>query len=622
MCGIFGFVGKRDRAESIDLSVALKSLHHRGPDDRGTYFGVSKKNPDIACAFAHTRLSIIDLSPAGHQPMTTEDGRYTIVYNGEIYNFRDIRSELEKAGCRFRSNSDTEVILNAYATWGPDSVTRLRGMFAYAVWDCETGSLFYARDRLGVKPLYIADTVGGFAFSSEVRTLLHSGIASRTLSMSGLTSYFMFGSVYEPHTIIDGIRAVPPAERGLRSNGFSRLDRYWASPFAVARREAPVPDISATVRKAVHTELESDVPLGIFLSGGIDSAALTAIASQAGSSPIKTFTVTFDEHGYDESRYANEIARRYGCDHHQVNVSAAFALTHADHALSALDQPSADGLNTYIVSRAAREAGLTVALSGLGGDEVFAGYSNFRRFGSLRSVGKLFKPASALLDHLPPRIFNALPDQWRKMIGVMKSGGDGAAVYCTLRSLFTSEEARRFAPRLDPTESPIAPANDADAVNLFSFLELTNYLRNTLLRDTDTMSMANSLEVRVPLLDHHVIEAIAAVPGKMKMSGTINKPLLVAAAGELPSAATSRPKMGFTLPMEIWLRGPLRKYMEEILFERTSATPFLDEYAVRRVWRRFLLGRRFTNYSRVWCLAALIRWCTANGVSEVSDRVE
>ncbi len=632
MCGIFGYLSADPGLdEARVLSAAVEALWHRGPDDRGTFRG---QRGERRVGLAFTRLAIIDLSPGGHQPMTTADGRFTIVFNGEVYNFQEVRAELEKLGDVFASRSDTEVVLKAYARWGPGALGRFRGMFAIAVWDDREGSLFLARDRLGVKPLYYVDGPRGFAFASEVRSLLATGFAERRLAPEALGSYFAFGAVSEPDTILAGVRALAPGHWLTLRDGELTVRRYWALPI-VEERDASFADEVRAIRplllEAVRLRLIADVPLGVFLSGGIDSSVLVALATRAADAPVHTFTVTFDEERYSEAPFAAEVARRYGCDHHQVQFPASQALSDFGDAVRALDQPSADGVNTFFVSKAAREAGLAVALSGLGGDEVFAGYGYFRAFGPLSALARAF-------GRLPSGVQRGLgaaeglpfaPIQLRKLSAALAGGGSMAATYGGLRAMFTPEERRALlAPGcaaqvdlgVDVPEglARLYAEGRLGPVNVYSALELSNYTCNTLLRDTDAMSMANALEVRVPLLDHVLIERVMRTPGALKLAAgrsRVNKPLLTAAVTGLPAAAVNRPKMGFTLPFDAWFRGPLRPWMEDLLLgDAVRRAGCLDTKAVASLWRAFLRGDRYTTHARVWCVAAFAAWCDANGV--------
>jgi asparagine synthase (glutamine-hydrolysing) len=634
MCGIYGYVGRDPSLASPDtLGKAVEALWHRGPDDRGTF---RDEGGEVVCGFAHTRLAIIDLSAGGHQPRTSEDGRYTVVYNGEIYNHASLRSELEALGVAFTTSSDTEVLLAAYVRWGAGCLARLRGMFVFAIWDARQRSLFLARDRLGVKPLYYAERGGGLVFASEVRTLLAVGAVPRRLARSALAGYLAFGSVSEPDTILDGVRALPPGSTAELKEGRLTERRYWELPLDRSRAASfddEVAEIRPILGAAVRLRLVADVPVGVFLSGGVDSSVLVALASQGGGAPIHTFTVTFDEARLSEAPFADEVARRYGSAHQQVHLPAARALGEIDAALGALDQPSADGINTYFVSKAARQAGLAVALSGLGGDEVFAGYGYFRSFSRALPVSRAVGRLPALLR----RAIGAISGiSWahtraRKLTALLLAAGRPDVAYAALRAMFTVEQRRRIlGDELagGGEDAPFAAvsmpdglaerlcAGAIDPLHAYSVLELSNYLKNTLLRDCDVMSMAHALEVRVPLIDHLLVEKVLPVRGALKLSNRENKPLLLAAVPGLPRRVASRAKMGFTLPFDAWFRGPLRPWMEAMLRgDAVRRLGVLRPDAVERLWRSFLAGERYVSHSRMWCIAALAGWCQANRVT-------
>ncbi len=613
MCGIFGFAGDRTTASGLDLGPVQAALEHRGPDDRGRL--VEAGPGDAAVALVHTRLAILDLSPAGHQPMVSASGRHVLVFNGEVFNFAEVKRDLEAEGVPIRSTGDSEVVLEAIVHWGPaTAVKRFRGMFALAVWDRTDGSLLLVRDRLGIKPLYLLETARGLAFASEVRALLATGLSRRRLSREGLGSYLAFGSVSEPHTMIEGIRSLPPGHMLTWRDGTSVVTRYWSLPESPARR-LTYPEAVETLRpvltEAIRLRLVSDVPLGIFLSGGIDSSALLALASV---DRPHSFTVTFDETRYSEAAFAAEVASHYGSEHHEVRISPASAASSFETALAAQDQPSADGINTYIVAKAAREAGLTVALSGLGGDELFAGYPSFRSFGRLLAAGRAGRilPSGVERSMLGSR-FN----QARKLGAVLGGGGAVPATYAALRAMFTERQIQALlGPGLrgHPVEASgfVEGAAAGDPVNALSRLELAHYIPSTLLRDTDSMSMAHALEVRVPYLDHEVVELLLSLPGALKLRPGRKKPLLVDVAPDLPQAASRRPKMGFVLPFDDWFRGPLFERVGALLDGPTGGP--LDPENVRRQWRSFLRGERFTSSSRIVCLTSLVAWCQRHRV--------
>lgn len=613
----------------LDCARALASMSHRGPDGAGTWRSPSldaSSGPSPACLLGHTRLSIIDLSESAAQPMRTDDGRYVLVYNGEVYNFAEIRRELEDLGERFASSGDSEVVLKACARWGEGAVERFRGMFALGFWDEHERTLLLARDRLGVKPLYVVSRPQGLAFASEVRTLLASGAAGRILSARGLRGYLRFGAVQEPDTLVEGVRSLEPGTTLSYDGREAREKRFWrlpgGPPIAVPRAEA-VSEIRRRLHESARLHLVSDVPFGVFLSGGGDSSALAAIASAEASRPVHTFTVVFDEAAYSEERHAEEIAKRFGCIHHAVKVTGAEATECLDEALRSQDQPSGDGLNTWLVSRAARREGLSMALSGLGGDEVFAGYPSFRRFRQLvkMSAAGAFVP-QALLSVLAGRAAQpGASHRVRKGVEAVRAGGDPDGVYAALRCHFTDAQIARLL-----TEPALrsfgmtggreaAPASTDDVVNHLSRLELAGYVRNTLLRDTDAMSMASSLEVRVPLLDHELVEYVLSLPGGMKLEGEGNKPLLFEAVPELPREVGRRPKMGFVLPIERWFRGAMKLRLQESLVGLSgTARAILRREPMTDLWRAFLEGDTTLSASRVFALASLSAWVVGNDV--------
>ena len=530
MCGIFGFVTTEARgAEGISTSAALAATRHRGPDGEGIWTGVAGQ---VRAGFAHARLAIIDLSDNAYQPMRSRSGRHLIVFNGEVFNFDELRRELESLGRQFATRGDTEVVLQAFEEWGADCVPRLRGMFAFAVFDTQTGSLFAARDRLGVKPFYFARIPGGVAFASEVRTLLAAGAASRKLSMEAVSGYLTTGSVPEPLTIVAGIECLPAGctlewneHRGLGSR------RYWDVPVLSAEPGWSFEDASAALRaelrESVRIQLVSDVPLGVFLSGGIDSSALVALAAEVSHAPLHTFTVTLDDKNLDEAKWAADVAQRFGCEHHIMHLSAGRMAEAIGDYVGALDQPSYDGVNTYFVSKATKEAGVTVALSGLGGDELFAGYPLFRHIGRLNRLRKLTRPGFQVL---PDVLSGVLPDttiahRLRKFAALSRARGHKEA-YGILRGLLLPDQVQLLLrTRPDPGHFIYAPegfeehasSDGVDPVNAHGVLEICNYMRNTLLRDADVMSMANALEVRVPLVDHKVVEIATRVHGSVEV---------------------------------------------------------------------------------------------------------
>src|SRR5580704_11755029 len=426
MCGIVGILARGIPIPSGVLEQATRSLAHRGPDDSCTVLLKEIQPEPLEIGFGHRRLAILDLSPLGHQPMQDPITGNWIVFNGEIYNFRELRKELEATGAEFRSHSDTEVILAAYRVWGESFLTRLDGMFALAIWDAPRKRLLLARDPMGIKPLYYHQSSQTFLFASEVRTLLGTGLIPRKLDSTGVLSYLAFGSVYEPWTIIEGVNAVPPGHLLTVENGKVSSREYWNPLQASSRADsdassgngiATAGQLPAILRDAVLSHLVSDVPVGVFLSGGIDSSALVAVLSHTGVR-ANTFSLVFQEEEFNEGLYSREIARLFGTEHLEIPVSQQDTLAVLPEALCAMDQPTIDGINTYLVSAKTRAAGVKVALTGLGADEMFAGYSNFRRVPKMEEFserfGRLPKPARQPLS-AAMALFAGAGDRGRKL---------------------------------------------------------------------------------------------------------------------------------------------------------------------------------------------------------------
>jgi len=629
MCGIFGIVTDNGPLPEGSLQRAAQSLAHRGPDDSGTLtlHGIGQ-----TIGLAHARLSIIDLSPLGHQPMQDPLTGNWIVFNGEIYNFRDLRRELESKGDSFRSQSDTEVILAAYRNWGEECFSRLRGMFALALWDRAQEKLLLARDPMGIKPLYYWQSGKQFLFASEVRTLLQTGLMPRKMDGIGLLSYLAFGSVCEPWSIIEGVAPVPAGHVLTVQKGTVSRREYW-NPIRPAAgsppQGKPSPDSEATqelpkiLRDAVLSHLVSDVPVGVFLSGGIDSSSLVAVLSHNGVR-ANTFSLVFSEEEFSEAQYSREVARRFATEHHEIPVSQGDTLAVLPEALRAMDQPTMDGINTYLVSAKTRAAGVKVALTGLGADEMFAGYSNFRRVPQMERFlarwNRLPSFARQLLATRMRFVFGK-SDRARKLAELASFNDGSVHPYFLLRMLFGLAERKALfaaaeyeaAERAigERTRYSVAESSALDPVNRVSYLESFWYMRNTLLRDSDFMSMAHGLELRVPFLDRALVETCFRIAGTKKLEGKLPKNLLLSNLGvDLPAEIVKRPKRGFTLPFERWLRGEMRPVVEKALFAGDADQASLDPIGVRQVWARFLAGE--TSWSRPWSLFVLKRWCQQN----------
>jgi asparagine synthase (glutamine-hydrolysing) len=631
MCGIFGIVSRGAPIAPDLLERGTQSLAHRGPDDSGTVILRDSANGEVEIGLGNRRLAILDLSPLGHQPMHDAETGNWIVYNGEIYNFREVRNELETTGGVFASHSDTEVILKAYARWGADCLTRFRGMFAFAIWDARRHRLFLARDPMGIKPLYYAQSGSNFLFASEVRALLSTGLVPRRIDHPGLINYLTFGSSYDPRTLVEGISALPAGYSLTWENGVVQQTLYWdivgggahgLSPPDLPRdADCAAQQLRPVLEEAVRSQLVSDVPVGVFLSGGIDSSALVSILKRGGVTPV-TFSIVFREAEFSEAQQSRAVAERFQTDHHQINVSQSDVLAAIPDALRAMDLPTMDGINTFFVSREARRAGVKVALSGLGGDEIFAGYSTFRSVPRMEHLAHWLHYIPLAVRTSLASAFAALVrdnDKNRKFLSLARSNGEIVHPYFVARMLFTMRQREVLFPKpgadaehaaTESLRQTFQRAPSLDPINRVSYLESRCYMLNTLLRDADSMSMSQGLEIRVPLIDHRLAEQVMALPGAWKLNATPNKLLVGALAGSLPEEIIHRPKRGFTLPFEHWMRQELCPEIESVLnAERINAGPLgglLDGLQVQEVWRQFLRGA--VSWSRPWSLYVLQRW--------------
>ncbi|HSM85256.1 MAG TPA: asparagine synthase (glutamine-hydrolyzing) [Candidatus Limnocylindrales bacterium] len=630
MCGIAGFADITGKISAEALGAASRAIAHRGPDDAGTQILPMREGPG-SVGLANRRLAILDLSPAGHQPMSDPATGNWIAYNGEVFNFHEVRRELERANVQFASHSDTEVILKAYAAWGLKCLDRFRGMFAFAIWDNAAQRLVIARDRLGKKPLYYYQGQGFLLFASEVRALLATTLVPGRIDQDAVKAFLAFGSVYDPATIVQGVRALPAGSYLVWQNGSLQIQEYWdlSAIVAASAEHAPRTEEQALDRlhdlllESIHLRMVSDVPVGVFLSGGIDSSAIVAALCSDGSRKVNTFSIVFKEAEYSEAEYSSLIARRFKTEHHEIELAPEDFLGSVPDAIQAMDQPSLDGFNTYTVSCAVRRAGLKVALSGQGGDELFGGYGTFREVPRMEKF-------MVLRAWLPSPVRSALSaallaagsgDRARTLAALAGENGSLPHPYFLARMLFVPEQQRQLlkqsrngsgALEQGMAES-LRRARSFDPVNRVSFLELRNYMANTLLRDADCMSMATGLEVRVPLLDHRLVEYALSIPGAIKLDKRTPKHLLVKGLrGLLPDEIVHRPKKGFTLPFEKWLRGQLKSTVDAALTNigRGALADVLQPAPVREVWDTFQQGK--TSWSRPWALYVLDRWCQIN----------
>lgn len=641
MCGICGIVGKSDQG---NVARMLAAMRHRGPDDSGIF-------ADDLVTLGMVRLAIIDITAAGHQPMSTPDQMIWIVYNGEVYNFRSERQCLEAKGYVFVSSSDTEVILRMYEHYGDDFLLRLRGIFALAIYDKRRGPgherLLLARDHLGIKPLMYAHVGNCLIFASELKAMLASGMIPREIDPNALRLLLTFGSVYQPHTMVPGVKMLLPAHRMIIEHGRERIEQYWScglNRFPQLRKQPYlelVADLTEQLREVVRLQLISDVPLGAFLSGGVDSSVLVAMMAREIGRSVKTFSVGFETEGsqIDESGDARRTAKFLGTDHTHVLVTGNDVRERICHIASSLDQPSVDGVNSYFVSLAARQ-GVTVAISGTGGDELYAGYPWFIEMVSHQknqpsSTANLQKQLLGMLKKLTrkTRFARFFPKQYYKKLDRNQGAQDFLTRYAELYHIFgmfgaeklltaemrTSANAGRLM-RDDLAE--IDELSAGSAIERVSGLCLRGYTGNQLLRDIDAVSMAHSLEVRVPYLDPLLVDHALSLPDAAKLSDAAYLPnptqrtyretgakriLIDVGKPLLPKDFDIQPKRGFAMPFESWLNGPLRDVFEETLSERqVRKRGLLDAQAITEVKKQFADGR--LHWTQPWLLMMIELW--------------
>ena len=647
MCGIAGIIGYISAENRTSLKRMSDSMVHRGPDGEGFW----ESRPDDkgwGPMMAHRRLSILDLSAAGAQPMLDTSSGDVLVQNGEIYNYVELRNELAARGHRVQSSGDAEVLLRALSVYGDKATGMLRGMFAFAFWSARKRQLVLARDALGMKPLYLArnpDPNGTWSliFASEVRAILASGLLGATrLNPTAVASVVWNGFTVAPEVIVQGLDSIWPGEQRIYSGSGTELirERHWELPAPGEMPPLGEADLAKELEDTVRLHLASDVPLGVFLSGGVDSSAVANLAHKNSAAPLHTFTLTFDEGASDEGPQARRIANAIGTRHQEVRLTQQSFLDQLEAAVDSLDQPSFDGLNSYVMSREVSRAGLKVALVGSGGDELFGGYASFRDLPRLQRWARLSRHIpGAAKDILAYRIAAFLgsgesnsqfPPQtrWAKLPDIVKCESDLLALYQMAYSLFLPSFQAKLLANSGGATLPyglplamrsqlLAETRGRTALEAISILESRLFLGERLLRDSDAVSMASSIEIRMPLVDQRLVTQMNRVPESIRYHPTQKKALLrrIGLKG-LPPALFAQSKKGFELPYEKWMQGKLGDSIDETLNDKNAVlSAGLHPESVLSLWTAYRAGQPGLYWSRVWALFVLVRWCRRHRLS-------
>lgn len=616
MCGITGILSF---SKKLDLPVVIRqmtdAMAHRGPDADGFFV-------EDTIALGHRRLSIIDLSAAANQPIADYTGRYQIIFNGEIYNYREVKKLL--TDYPFRTNSDTEVLLASYSKWGPDCMKYIKGMFLYAIWDTQDKALFIARDRLGVKPLYYFQNDDYLLFASEVRSLLASGVIPQKISTAAVREFLSYQSIGFPASPIQDVLQLEAGSYLIAKNNKVEIKKYWDITdnhveFDFKDEEKVRKEVRTLLSKSVERRLISDVPLGAFLSGGIDSSAVVGLMAEVSTARPNTFTIGFSEKDFDESAYASIIAKKFNTQHSTIVLKPEAFIDELPNALNAMDSPTGDGINTYVVSKAIKQSGLTVALSGVGGDELFAGYPFFKKFLQLKKYEPVWAGTKWIREGAGSML--ATSNKNARIKQLLKAPANSIRYFYPEFRRILSPSLLSYLTRWDKSgsttllEKQLAALPDRletfPLLSQVSIAEYLGYTQHTLLKDTDQMSMAVSLEVREPFFDHDLLEFVLAIPDNLKYPTYPKKLLVESLQGLLPPEVVHRKKQGFTFPWSVWMKNELRSFCESKL-KQAAQRDFINGNNLLHYWKRFLQNDPAIRWMELWLFVILEYWMEKN----------
>lgn len=618
MCGIAGiYFFKKSQGDRSAIKRMTDAMQHRGPDADGFY-------TDEHVALGHRRLSIIDLSTAANQPFTDHSGRYRIIFNGEIYNYIELKAQIGEYP--YRTTSDTEALVAAYEKWGAGCLPRLKGMFVFIIWDAQEKTLFIARDRMGVKPFYYYYDNNYFIFASELRSILASGQVPKKANVSAIKEFLSYQSVGANASAIENVLQLDAGSYCIIRGDKIEFKKYWDitcprhTDFDFNDQKAVQRKIKELLFESVKRRLVSDVPLGAFLSGGIDSSAVVALMAQAGSGNPNTFTIGFEEKDFDESPYAEIISKKYNTRHNKIFLKPQVFLEELTDALNAMDTPSGDGVNTYVVSKAIKQSGLTVALSGVGGDELFAGYPFFKKFLQLKKYQDAW-PATKILRQAAAALAGS-SSRGARMRSLLRAPECSIRhFYPEFRTIISAEHLKKFTnwgsdepTLLHQQLQKLPPSLETfPLLSQVSIAEYMGYTQHTLLKDTDQMSMAVSLEVREPFFDHELVEFVLAIPDSLKFPNYPKQLLVESLEGMLPDEIVHRKKQGFLFPWSVWMKNELRSFCEARL-QAIAQRDFIQKDNLIKYWERFLKNDSSVRWMEIWLFVILEYWMEKNGI--------
>ena len=621
MCGINGVYNHQSLTDVENKVKQMNSLtKHRGPDFTDIYL-------DSTVCLGHNRLAIIDLDSKSNQPFISNDENLVLVYNGEIYNFLELKKQLSKS-YKFKTESDTEIIIAAYNTWGIEMVYKFNGMFSFALWDKTKEELFLCRDRFGIKPLYYLEINQSIIFSSSLKAVNSLYAKDLNVKEDDLLDFIQYGTVHQPNTILERVKSVPRASFLKISNQETKIFEYWnlfENTFLSKPVKEPLKNVEKLILESVENRLISDVPYGIFLSGGIDSSILVAAASKVSNQNTNTFSVVFKEKGFDERKFSRMMASKYKTNHFELELNPDDILHQIEEPFKFMDHPSVDGINTFFISKQVHQKGFKMALSGAGSDELFAGYPVFKQVFELENKKWLYS--------FPPQLRNLFGKLLIRQKQSLKSKKMAEILnlkllqlpyfYPIFRKIFTIDaiskltDIRNISYENYPYKWGLSEIDSKKRgssyplISKISALEIETYLQNVLLRDADQMGMANSLEIRVPFLDHNLVEYVLSLPNELKFPSYPKKLLIDSTNGWIPNEIIYRKKMGFVLPWENWMKNELRFFCEESILNLDYYSAF-NMGRVNSLWKDFLNGKPNVNWIQVWSLVVLGKWTSIN----------